>query len=49
MSHIVKGKALIDGKSYGPFSSRADAIAFEKDEIYKQGKFFAEAPHEAAV
>lgn len=26
-------KVLIDGKSYGPFSSRADAISFEKDEI----------------
>ena len=42
-------KVLIDGKSYGPFSSRADAIAFEKDEIYKQGKFFADGTHEAAV
>jgi hypothetical protein len=40
---------LIDGKSYGPFSSRSDAIAFEKDEIYKQGKFFAGHHHEAAV
>ena len=42
-------KVLIDGKSYGPFSSRSDAIAFEKDEIYKQGKFFAGHHHEAAV
>lgn len=33
-------KVLIDGKDYGPFSSRIDAIAFEKEEIYKQGKLF---------
>lgn len=32
-------KVLIDGNSYGPFESREDAITFEKDEIYKQGKF----------
>lgn len=42
-------KVLIDGKSYGPFSSRSDAIAFEKDEIYKQGKFFAAYSQEAAA
>lgn len=42
-------KVLIDGKSYGPFSNRADAIVFEKDESYKQGKFFIGNPHKAAV
>ena len=31
-------KVLIDRKSYGPFPCRDDAIAFEKEEIFKQGK-----------
>lgn len=33
-------KVVIDRRSFGPFESRADAIAFEKEEIYSQGKFF---------
>lgn len=28
----------IDDKTYGPFNSRQEAIRFEKEEIYQQGK-----------
>lgn len=28
----------IDEKTYGPFNSRPEAIRFEKEEIYQQGK-----------
>ncbi|HCG2921387.1 hypothetical protein ACV1DG_22960 [Aeromonas hydrophila] len=33
-------KVLIDGETYGPFQDRAEAIAFEKEKIYQQGKLF---------
>lgn len=33
-------KVVIDGESFGPFDNRADAISFEKEKIYNQGKFF---------
>lgn len=31
-------KVLIDDETFGPFDSRLDAILFEKDKIYQQGK-----------
>lgn len=29
---------LIDGEKYGPFKGRDEAISFEKEKIYQQGK-----------
>ncbi|MCQ9090675.1 hypothetical protein [Vibrio alginolyticus] len=31
-------KVVIDGEEFGPFQKRIDAINFEKDKIYEQGK-----------
>jgi hypothetical protein len=35
-----KWVVCIDGSKYGPFTDRAEAIRFEKDKIYEQGKLF---------